>query len=349
LTRLASPPFPLTIRYRDPGTKGAVLRHLDVDVDGPRVSVRVPAKVNLFLSVRGRRDDGYHELVTVLQTVSVFDEVRAAFTGPPGRGHHPASRRRMSLELRAEGAQGLPDPHDNLAVRAALALGRRTGFAELEGPPDPEAPRTVIELHKRIPVAGGMAGGSADAAGALVALNQLWRTELDRDALRALAADLGSDVPFCVQGGTALATGRGTALAQVLCRGTYAWVVGTAWEPLPTAEVYRAWDAHCTPGDAEPDAVLAALRGGEPEALAAVLHNDLEPAAFALRPELAAAKEALLEAGALGAVLSGSGPTLLGLCADDEAAAAVAERVRDGHREVFPARSPAGGPDALAG
>ncbi len=112
--------------------------------------------------------------------------------------------------------------------------------------------------------------------------------------------------------------------------------------PVHRRGVPRAWDAHCAPGDAEPDGVLAALRGGEPEALAAALHNDLEPAAFALRPELAAAKEALLEAGALGAVLSGSGPTLLGLCADDEAAAAVADRVRDGHREVFPARSPAG-------
>ena len=321
----------------------------NLDVDGSGVRVRVPAKVNLFLAVRGLRGDGYHELVTVLQTVSLYDEVRAGFTGPPGRGHHPAARRRMSVELRTNGQQGLPAAAENLAVRAALALGRRTGFADLEAPAEPDAPRTVLELHKRIPVAGGMAGGSADAAGALVALNQLWRTELDRDALRAVAAELGSDVPFCVQGGTALATGRGTALAQVLCRGTFTWVVGTAREPLATAEVYRAWDRNCRPGDADPQAVLTALRSGDPAALGPALHNDLEQAAFALRPELAEAKTALLEAGALGAVLSGSGPTLLGLCADDAAAEDVADKVRDGYRDVLTARSPAGGPDTAAG
>jgi 4-diphosphocytidyl-2-C-methyl-D-erythritol kinase len=308
--------------------------------------VRVPAKVNLFLSVRGRRRDGYHELVTVLQTVSLYDEVRAGFAGPPGRGHHPASRRRMSVELLTNGAQGLPPPEENLAVLAALALGRRTGFADLETPAEPDAPRTVLELRKHIPVSAGMAGGSADAAAALVALNQLWRTELDRDALRTVAAELGSDVPFCVQGGTALATGRGTALAQVLCRGTFSWVIATADEPLSTADVYRAWDRHCRPGDGEPQAVLTALRSGDAAALGPALVNELEPAAFSLRPELADAKTALLEAGALGVVLSGSGPTLLGLCADEGSAEAVADRVRRSHADVMVARSPAGGPDA---
>jgi 4-diphosphocytidyl-2-C-methyl-D-erythritol kinase len=250
----------------------------------------------------------------------------------------------MSIELRTDDAPGLPAAGDNLAVRAAVALGERAGFAELEVPPDPGTPRTVLSLVKRIPVAGGMAGGSADAAAALVALNELWRCDLDRDELRALAAELGSDVPFCVVGGTALATGRGTALAQVLCRGTFSWVVATAHEPLPTAEVYRAWDRTCRPSRVEPDAVLAALRNADAEALGAALHNDLEPAAFSLRPELEEAKKALLDAGALGAVLSGSGPTLLALCADAAAATELAARVAPVHREVTVARSPAGGP-----
>lgn len=322
------------------GGKGSTLR----DLDGVRV--RVPAKLNLFLAVRGQRADGYHELVTVLQTVSLFDELTAGFSGPPGRGHHPASRRRMSVELRTNGPPGLPVAAENLALRAALALGERAGFPELAEPGEPDAPRTVIDLVKRIPIAGGMAGGSADAAAALIALNQLWRCDLDRDELRALGAQLGSDVPFCVVGGTALATGRGTALVQVLCRGTFSWVIATAAEPLSTAEVYRAWDRECEASEVEPDAVLAALGSADAVALGAALHNDLEPAAFSLRPELAAAKEALLDAGALGAVLSGSGPTLLALCDGEDAAAAVADAVRHAHREVVVAHSPAGGPGA---
>ncbi|MPZ88083.1 MAG: 4-(cytidine 5'-diphospho)-2-C-methyl-D-erythritol kinase [Nitriliruptorales bacterium] len=321
------------------------MRHLDLD--GPGVRVRVPAKLNLFLAIRGRRPDGYHELVTVFQTLSLFDEVRARLSGPPGRGHHPAARRRMSVELRTNGAPGLPEPADNLAVHAALALGRRTGLTALDGPPDAEAPRTVLELHKGIPVAGGMAGGSADAAATLVALNALWRCDLGRDDLRALAAELGSDVSFCVVGGTALATGRGTALAQVLCRGSFSWVVCTAKEFLATTQVYQAWDHHCERSEIEPDAVLQALRSQDAVALGAALHNDLEPAAFKLRPELRASKEALIEAGALGVVLSGSGPTLLALCEDDAAAQDLARRVRRDFGQTIVAQSPAGGPDRL--
>lgn len=313
------------------------------DLDGA-VRVRVPAKVNLFLAVRGRRPDGFHELMTVMQTVSMYDALEVALSGPPGRGHHPAGRRRMALELRIDDASGLPEPGDNLVVRAARALGARIGLTALEGG-DADGPRTVIDLSKRIPVAGGMAGGSADAAATLVALNELWRGQLDRGALRTVAEELGSDVPFCVVGGTAIATGRGTSLAQVLCRGTFTWVVCTAAEPLSTAAVYRTWDRVARPSEVEPDAVLAALRSQDAVALGAALHNDLEQAAFTLRPELAEARDALLDAGALGAVLSGSGPTLLALCADDAAAAELAERVRGDHARVVVARSPAGGPD----
>lgn len=314
--------------------------------DGPSVSVRVPAKLNLFLAVRGRMADGYHELVTVLQTVSVFDELRAEMVGPPGRGHHPAGRRRMRVEIRHERIEGLPDPGENLAASAAVALGRLTGMeADPAATDDSPEPRTVVNLRKNIPVAGGMAGGSADAAAALVGLNELWGCELTRDELRDVGEALGSDVPFCVVGGTALATGRGTALARVLCRGTFHWVICQADQPLSTADVYRSWDRRCGPSQVEPDAVLQALRGDDPVALGAALHNDLEAAAFALRPELEEDKKALVDAGALGAVLSGSGPTLLGLAADAKSAQRIGADVADRFARVVTAHSPAGGPE----
>jgi 4-diphosphocytidyl-2-C-methyl-D-erythritol kinase len=208
-----------------------------------------------------------------------------------------------------------------------------------------DVPVTHLHLAKRIPVAAGMAGGSADAAATLLALNDLWEVELERDELRALAAELGADVPFCVTGGTALATGIGTATAQVLTRGVYHWVVGISDEPAATAEVYRAFDEVGTGSDDEPDAVLQALRTGDVEALGAALHNDLEVAAMHLRPELADHKQALLDAGASGALLSGSGPTLLGLAASAQEARIIADAVRDRFDRVEVAMSPAGGPE----
>lgn len=317
--------------------------------DGLCVSVRVPAKINLFLAVRGRRSDGYHELVTVLQTVAVHDELQVGVVGPPGRGHHPATRRRMGLELNVHG-EGIPDDASNLAVRAAAALGAASGALDLTAfgrtaSEHTTRPKTVIELRKDIPVAGGMAGGSADAAGALLALNELWGCGLSRDQLRQIGAELGTDVPFCVVGGTALATGRGTAVAQVLCRGTYHWVVATSREPLSTAAVYRAWDECCEPSEVEPDAVLAALRTQDAEALGAALHNDLQEAAFAMRPSLREDLEALLEAGALGAVVSGSGPTLLALVRSPVEGERLAQAVRGRFARTVVAHSPAGGPE----
>lgn len=349
---------------------------------GDRVAVRVPAKINLFLAVRGLRADGYHELTTVLQTLSVFDTVAARLAGPPGRSEHPAARRSMALEVGCD-VSGVPRGGDNLALRAARLLGERTRVLAAEEPtegagqavtgddpqggqpgepdrgaavslgaaewlPDSGA-RTAIELRKAIPVAAGLAGGSADAAGTLLALNQLWGCDLDAAELRELAAELGSDVAFCTVGGTALATGRGEATAQVLCRGRFHWVVGLDPAPLSTAEVYRAWDAHCAPSEAEPEAVLAALVAGDPEALGAALRNELEPAAQRLRPELADRQQALMEAGALAAVVSGSGPTLLGLARDAEHARQVADAVAGHFHRVYVASSPAGGPEPVEG
>lgn len=316
-----------------------------VEVVHRRVCVRVPAKVNLFLAVRGVRDDGYHELVSVLQTVSVADAVEARYDGSAAALQHPAARAGMRLDFSHDGGEGVPGDEDNLVVRAARAL---MGEAGMDGAgrhrAHDDGPVTSIRLHKAIPVAAGMAGGSADAAAALLALNRLWECGLTDVELRELAASLGADVPFCVTGGTALATGTGTATARVLTRGEYHWVVGIDDRPLATPEVYRTFDEVCVPSVVEPDAVLQALRTGDAEALGAALHNDLQAAAEHLRPELAERRLAMLGAGALGAVVSGSGPTVVALTADADAAARLAADVADVFPRVEVASSPAGGP-----
>lgn len=316
------------------------------------VRVRVPAKINLFLAVRGLRDDGYHEVVSVMQTVGLHDVVTARLEGPPVASQHPATRRSMRLSFEHDAGDRVPSDKSNLAVRAACALMRTVGIGVPEEPnrgsgADTDVSRTRLHLHKRIPVAAGMAGGSADAAGAIVALNQLWACELDRDEQRRVAAELGSDVPFCVTGGTALATGTGTATAQVLCRGRYHWVIGISDRPLATPDVYRTWDDIGCPSEIEPDAVLAALRTGDAEALGAALHNDLEPATFHLRPELLDARDAMLDAGALGAVVSGSGPTLVALAASEDEALDLAAALGEHFDRTEVAASPAGGPDLV--
>lgn len=309
-----------------------------------QIRVRVPSKVNLFLAVRGRRDDGYHELVTVLQTVSIHDTLTAVTDGSAA-ALHPSSRRFMDVALSLEGLSSVPGGEENIAVRAARELMAELGVGGQGRDGGPHTATTRLHLTKRIPVAAGMAGGSADAAAVLIALNDLWDAGLGRDELRSIAARLGADVPFCVTGGTALATGVGTATAQVLTRGTAYWVVGISHEPLSTPDVYRAFDEVAAPSDREPDAVLQALRSGDVEALGAALHNDLEPAALSLRPELAGKLEAMRRAGALGALVSGSGPTLVALAPDARSSVVIAEAVRDEFDRVEVAMSPAGGPE----
>ncbi|MGH3442932.1 MAG: 4-(cytidine 5'-diphospho)-2-C-methyl-D-erythritol kinase, partial [Nitriliruptorales bacterium] len=311
------------------------------------VRVRVPAKVNLFLAVRGRRDDGMHELVSIMQTVGLRDELTAAFSGSRSARFHPASRKTMKVVLEEPG-EGAPDGEQNLAVQAAALLAEQVGIDAAPGDArTPNGPATILHLTKRIPVAAGMAGGSADAAAALVALNRLWNCEQGRDALREVAGRLGADVPFCVTGGTALATGTGIATAQVLCRGVFHWTVGISAEPLSTADVYRAWDELFSPSEVEPDIVLQALRTGDVEALGAGLHNDLEGATFHLRPELEVARDAMLAAGALGVIVSGSGPTLVALAEDGDRAEAISRATAEHFARTEVASSPAGGPELL--
>jgi 4-diphosphocytidyl-2-C-methyl-D-erythritol kinase len=319
--------------------------------------VRVPAKINLHLAVGPRRPDGYHDVVTVLQTISIHDTLSLALEDD-AQSAHPSARGRMrvSLTLDAEaGAAGVPADSDNLVLVAARRLmahlgmgGDRSVEPAIAGPADDDGPWSRLHLVKRIPVAAGMAGGSADAAAALVGLNRLWGTELELVELSGIAALVGSDVPFCVLGGTAIATGTGTAVARVLSRAHTHWVVGIDREPLATADVYAAFDRLEPPEPSSPDPMLHVLRTGDVEGLAKVLRNDLEPAAIALRPALADRRAAMLEAGALAALVSGSGPTMLALARDAVHARAIAEQVRDRFDAVEVAVAPAGGPEVVA-
>ena len=265
---------------------------------------RTNAKINLFLRVEGKRSDGFHSIETIFQSVSLGDLLLA-------ESADGAFRVEMTGAL---GGAGLPRPEDNIATRAAEALRVASGSSA----------GAKVTIEKRIPAAAGLAGGSANAAGTLVALQELWGTDAD---LSSLAAGLGSDVPFCLLGGTALATGKGEVLQPLAAPSPIWMVLGISAEPLATAAVYEEWRPG-DQGDRSGSETRAALGAGDVPALAQGLRNDLEHPAFRLRPDLPPLKEALLDAGALGACLSGSGPTLFGLAADEGHAAELAERSR---------------------
>jgi 4-diphosphocytidyl-2-C-methyl-D-erythritol kinase len=264
------------------------------------VTARVPAKVNLQLSVGAVRPDGYHDLVTVFQAVGLYDDVVAR----PGSG--------LTLTAEGEGVDAVPLDETNLAARAARLLAAEAGVA------------ADVELHLRkgIPVAGGMAGGSADAAGALLACAALWGLRSDRSELLALAARLGADVPFALMGGTAVGVGRGDRLTPALARGGFHWVFALADGGLSTPAVFGELDrlraGQVLPEPRVADALMQALRAGDAVALGRALSNDLQRAALALKPRLAMTLELGAECGALGALVSGSGPTCAFLARDEE-------------------------------
>jgi len=316
--------------------------------------------VNLQLSVGPPRGDGYHDLVTVFHAVSLFDEVTVR------------SAERASVRVTGEGAASVPAGRANLAARAAralaaVALSRRSKSA------------VQIEIRKRIPVAAGLAGGSADAAAALVACNELWRTGLTQAELREVAASVGSDVPFALLGGTAIGQGRGERLTAALVAGTYHWVLAFSTGALSTPDVYAACDrlraaraaraagelAQASgPGqrtraarqEAEVPApalsmeLMAALRSGDPATVGPLLSNDLQPAAVSLRPELRRTLAAGREFGALGAVVSGSGPTCAFLAADADRAKKLAVSLTGAGagRGLVRVRGPVGGAAVMA-
>jgi 4-diphosphocytidyl-2-C-methyl-D-erythritol kinase len=273
------------------------------------VHVRAPGKINVYLGVGAVMEDGYHDVATAYQAVSVYEDVRAfgaddfsvRFTGPID-----ASR--------------LPANGSNLAIKAAKLLARRTGSRG----------GVRLEIEKNVPIAGGMGGGSADAAATLVACDALWGTGLARDELHGLAARLGADVPFALLGGTAIGTGRGDQLSPALAQGTYHWILVLPDGGLSTPEVYReldrhrerhAMDIHQSHTRPVVDTnVLQALRAGDPRMLAESLSNDLQAPAIHLNPALGDVLELGERAGALAGVVSGSGPTVAFLAADLDSA-----------------------------
>lgn len=260
------------------------------------VTVRAPGKINLYLAVGDLRETGYHQLTTVFHAVSLVDEVTVRNADV------------LALEITGEGADQLPLDERNLAWQAAELMAEHVG----------RSPDVSIMIDKSIPVAGGMAGGSADAAAVLVALNSLWELGVPRRDLHTLAAKLGSDVPFALHGGTALGTGRGEELATVLARDTFHWVLAFAKGGLSTPKVFRELDRLRKVGQpprlGEAGPVLAALAAGDPEQLAPLLGNELQAAAVSLSAPLRRVLRAGVEAGALAGLVSGSGPTCAFLC-----------------------------------
>ena len=306
------------------------------------VTVRVPAKINLQLAVGPPRPDGYHGLVTVFHAISLFDELTVT----------PAAADRVTVT--GEQAGLVPASDDNLALRAVRALRaeqrRRAGAAgngtggnsaagngaanHAVGDGAAAGDGVAVAIVKRIPVAGGMAGGSADAAAALVACNELWGAGLSQAELCAVAGGVGSDVAFAVLGGTAVGRGRGEQLTPALAApGPYHWVIALAEGQLSTPAVYRELDrlrdaAGAPASEPELSAeLMSALRAGDAAALGSALSNDLQAPALSLFPALGKTLSAGREFGALGALVSGSGPSCLFLARDAGHAADLASRL----------------------
>ncbi|MFE0086573.1 4-(cytidine 5'-diphospho)-2-C-methyl-D-erythritol kinase [Streptomyces sp. NPDC058991] len=271
------------------------------------VTVRVPAKVNVQLAVGGVRDDGYHDLANVFLAVGLYDEI----TVTPAKS--------LTVTCTGPGADQVPLDRTNLAARAAELLAARYGID----------PAVHIHIDKDIPVAGGMAGGSADGAGALLACDALWSTGASREELLGICAELGSDVPFSLVGGAALGTGRGERLTELPVGGAFHWVFAVADGGLSTPAVYREFDRLSegtdVPAPTASPLLLDALRTGDAGALAGALVNDLQPAALSLRPSLADTLRTGTEAGALAALVSGSGPTTAFLAKNADSAVQIAE------------------------
>ncbi|WP_458244249.1 4-(cytidine 5'-diphospho)-2-C-methyl-D-erythritol kinase [Streptomyces sp. MAI_2237] len=297
------------------------------------VTVRVPAKVNVQLAVGAARPDGFHDLANVFLAVGLYDEVTVT----------PAEELRVTCE--GADAEQVPLDRTNLAARAAIALAERRGIE----------PAVHLHIAKDIPVAGGMAGGSADGAGALLACDALWRTGASRAELLAICAELGSDVPFSLVGGAALGIGRGEQLTALEVGGVFHWVFAMAGRGLSTPAVFREFD-RLTAGLDVPEPVasqelLDALAKGDADALAAAVSNDLQPAALSLFPELADTLATGRAAGALAALVSGSGPTTAFLARDARSAAKVAEALEASGtcRTVRTTSGPAPGATVLGG
>lgn len=255
------------------------------------VLLRACAKVNYALEVRGLRWDGYHEISSVLQSVSLADELEIE-----------RSRGGFKLSFEPEGVE--IGPVEENTVYKAWALLWETSGHELP---------TRIRLHKKIPAGAGLGGGSADAAAVLVGMNELFDLGLDAEQLRKIGARIGADVPFCLSGGTALAQGVGEILTPLPAPPAHRLLIAKPERGADTGGIYRAYDERDSGGIASVDQVVAALRSGNLTELAGALGNDLEPVTTGLVPEVAAHKREMLRAGALGAAMTGTGTAIYGI------------------------------------
>jgi 4-diphosphocytidyl-2-C-methyl-D-erythritol kinase len=266
------------------------------------VTVRVPGKVNVYLGVGPREFSGYHELATIFQAVGIYDEVTVSAADS------------LTISGLGQFADQIPTDETNLAWKAAELVARACG----------EEPNIHIQIDKSIPIAAGMAGGSADAAATLVACDAYWNAGIPRDQLDAMAATLGSDVPFMLHGGCSLGVGRGDVLSPVMTRGSFHWVFAIFDEGLSTAQIYeKTDDMRGLEFEVEPEVpteLLSALARGDAPALGRLLHNDLQLAATTSRPQLGRVLEQGIDSGALGAIISGSGPTCAFLVRDESSA-----------------------------
>jgi len=265
-----------------------------------KTTVRVPGKINLQLSVGPLQKDGYHELATVFQSVSLYDEVSLKLIDGG------------EIKVNTEGKAGVPDGRENLAYQAIDLMRRK--FEIKDG--------IEIKIKKEIPIAGGMAGGSANAGAAIVGFDSLFSLGLSRNEMEALGAELGADVPFTISGGTAIGTGRGDRITPVLSRGNYFWVLALSSSGLSTPAVYNECDRLREGLDiATPhvsDELVQALSRGDAAALGKVLVNDLQAAACSLKPALRLILDVGLDYGALGGIVSGSGPTVAFLAESED-------------------------------
>jgi 4-diphosphocytidyl-2-C-methyl-D-erythritol kinase len=269
------------------------------------VSEPAPAKLNVFLRVLGKRDDGYHDLETLVQPITLADGVRAA--------HRDEG---LGLVVAGERSAEVPAGPENLVLAAARALAKETG----------EARGANLTLIKRIPVAAGLGGGSADAAATLRALDRLWGTGLPPERLSEVGAGVGSDVPALVRGGPVVARGRGDLVESVRVGRTW-WVLRIMGFGVPVGQAYGWWDEDGAPTGPGPDPLLDAVAAGDASVVGPLLFNDLEAPVTARHPEVGRARDALLAAGALGAVMCGSGPTVAGLARDGRHAEELARAV----------------------
>ena len=270
------------------------------------VTVRVPGKVNLQLSVGPKRSDGFHEIATVFQAVSLFDDVKVTLTDEMDRDQ------RFSIEIKADHPHGIPTDKSNLAYVAAELMYKKFDLDDALN----------ISINKSIPVAGGMAGGSANAAGVIVALDALFSLGLSRTEMEEIGSEIGSDVPFSIAGGTAIGTGRGEQLTPALARGSYSWVFALSSNGLSTPAVYgecdRLREGMEISSPQVSESLMHALRSADAKALGKALQNDLQPAACSIRPALRLILDVGMDYGALGGIVSGSGPTVAFLAEDED-------------------------------